>query len=49
MDNETLAIGNQDVWMPLTGQDPWDFDINFWLNLAEHPALVAMDSEAADL
>lgn len=36
---QTFPAGRVD-WMP----DSWDFEIDFWRNLAEHPTLVGVDS-----
>ena len=34
---------SHDDWMPWVNQDAWDFEIDFWRNLAEHPTLAGMD------
>ena len=33
----------EEDWAPWANQDSWDFEFDFWLNLAEHPNLAGMD------
>lgn len=44
----TRADGQED-WMPWVAQDSWDFEIDFWRNLAEHPTLAELDSAISGL
>ena len=43
-----LTAEFEDGGMPFVGQDSWDFDINFWANLAEHPFLADLSDGAAE-
>ena len=36
---------NRDVeWTPWINADPWEFELDFWNNLAEHPLLLGTDA-----
>lgn len=39
--NPLNSTQNQDMWVPWTDGDAWDFEVPFWTNLAEHPSLVS--------
>lgn len=32
-----------EYWDPQISNDPWEFEIDFWANLAEHPSLQGVD------
>ena len=36
---EPPPISNLDQWLPWTNTDFWDFETDFWRNLADHPTL----------
>lgn len=33
-----------EYWDPCLNFDSWEFEMDFWSNLAEHPTLVGQDS-----
>ncbi|KAH6664578.1 hypothetical protein B0J14DRAFT_630429 [Halenospora varia] len=37
--NQYLNCNSIQAWDPWINSDPWDFEIEFWANLAEHPSL----------
>ncbi|KAI9155081.1 Notoamide biosynthesis cluster protein O' [Paramyrothecium foliicola] len=37
---QTPQISVVEQWDPYSGLQPWDFEIDFWANLAEHPTLL---------
>ncbi|PLB45480.1 hypothetical protein P170DRAFT_449171 [Aspergillus steynii IBT 23096] len=37
-----------DDWASVLGQDLWDFESGFWQNLADHPSLMAFDSDLTE-
>lgn len=52
---QELAVPEQnrdeggDDWAALLSQDLWDFEAGFWQSLADHPALLAVDSPLPDI
>lgn len=38
--SNTLESANID-WLPWSSDNNWDFEMDFWTNLAEHPILIA--------
>lgn len=34
-----LLASTEEEWIPWTTHDNWDFELEFWNNLAEHPIL----------
>lgn len=49
MANEQLGTLGIDDWFPPLNPDPWNLEIGFWQNLAEHPFLPTTDSTFQDL
>ena len=43
---ETLEL---DDWFPRLNPDPWNLEMGFWQNLADHPFLSSTDSAFQDL
>lgn len=47
--SETLDLPAQSstdgshIWEPYINMDTWDFEIDFWANLADHPTLISHD------
>lgn len=37
--NVTVSEGINEDWMPWSTNENWDFELDFWTNLAEHPTL----------
>ena len=38
------ALLHEGDWMPWPNHDSWEFEMDFWLNLAEHPALTETEN-----
>lgn len=41
---EFLDNHHSDDWTPWINAEPWEFELDFWTNLAEHPLLLHTDS-----
>lgn len=41
LQSNILAEGGDTNWLPWSSNDNWDFELDFWTNLVEHPTLIA--------
>ena len=39
-DSQPPPMQTDEPWVPWSNNDFWDSDMDFWLNLADHPALI---------
>ena len=46
---DPLQAFSVDEWVPWDNQDSWDFETDFWRNLAEHPILAGVDTRVDGL
>lgn len=44
--DQSLNTGLMGDWTPWINAEPWDFELDFWTNLAEHPLLLGNELEA---
>lgn len=41
-DTPTQSVAEPvNIWDPYINLDTWDFEIDFWANLADHPTLIS--------
>ena len=39
------AVVSDEEWMPWANSEFWDFEADFWRNLADHPTLISYDPD----